>query len=175
MHGSHGFVMTFPPCAGSRELWSAWTLLAVTNLLWSGNIVLARGIAGLVPPVTLAYWRWTGVFLISLPFAWPLLRRIAPTMIRHWPIMVLLAATGIASYNTISYIALHSTTALNVLLLQSAAPLLIVALGLLIFGERPSMRQVGGIALSLCGVAAIAGHGSVAALAALRVNRGISG
>lgn len=157
----------------ARGVWSsAWTLLILTNLLWAGNTVLARGVAGVVPPIALAYWRWTGAFLLSLPFAWPLLRRDMPALLRRWRLMLLLAATGIASYNALSYIALNHTTALNVLLLQSAAPLMIVALAFAIFGERPSVRQAGGILLSLCGVAVIASHGSLAALAALRINPG---
>lgn len=157
----------------ARGVWSsAWTLLVLTNLLWAGNIVLARGVAGVVPPVALAYWRWTGAFLLSLPFAWRLLRRDMPELMRHWRVMLLLAATGIATYNTISYIALNHTTALNVLLLQSATPLMIVALAFAIFAERPTPRQVGGIILSLCGVAVIAAHGSLAALLALRINTG---
>lgn len=155
------------------RLWfSAWPLLVATNLLWAGNIVLARGVAGMVPPVALAYWRWTGAFLLSLPFAWKLLRRDWPVLARHWKMMLLLAATGIAFYNTVSYIALNSTTALNVLLLQSATPLAIVAIAFIIFGDRPSARQIGGIVLSLAGVAAIASHGSLAALATLRIDRG---
>jgi drug/metabolite transporter (DMT)-like permease len=169
-----GFLDAYPaPWHAPPRLWSsAWPLLVLTNLLWAGNIVLARGVAGVVPPVALAYWRWTGAFLIALPFAWKLLRRDAGEMVRHWPIMLLLSGTGIAFYNTVSYIALNRTTALNVLLLQSATPLLIVALAFVIFRERPSARQTGGIVLSLCGVAAIAGHGSPAALAALRINPG---
>ncbi len=157
----------------ARGAWSsAWTLLVLTNLLWAGNIVLARGVAGVVPPVALAYWRWAGAFLLSLPFAWKLLRRDAPELLRHWRVMLLLAATGIATYNTLSYVALNHTTALNVLLLQSATPLMIVALAFVIFAERPSARQIGGILLSLCGVAVIVGHGSLTALVALRVNPG---
>ena len=167
-----GVMAPSAPHQASGPWSSAWTLLVLTNLLWAGNIVLGRGVAGVVPPVALAYWRWTGAFLVSLPFAWPLLRRDAPVLLRHWRMMLLLAATGIASYNTISYIALTSTTALNVLLLQSATPLMIVALAFLIFAERPSPRQVGGILLSLCGVAVIAGRGSLAVLTTLRVNPG---
>ncbi len=155
------------------RVWSsAWTLLAVANLLWAGNIVLARAASGVVPPVALAYWRWTGAFLVSLPFAWPLLRRDFPVLLRYWPIMLLLSATGIASYNAISYLALTRTTALNVLLLQSATPLIIVAWAFLLFGERPTPRQAAGVAVSLLGVAMITCRGSLAALAGLRPNPG---
>ena len=156
-----------------QSFWnSAWGLLAAANLFWAGNIVLARGLAGQVPPITLAYWRWTGAFVIAAGFAWPRLRTDLPVIVRHWKIMLVLAATGIASYNTMSYIGLTSTTALNVLLLQSATPLIIIVWAYLLFRELPTVRQTLGVLVSLAGVAAIAGHGSVEALTHLRLNRG---
>jgi drug/metabolite transporter (DMT)-like permease len=156
-----------------RSLWySAWGLLAAANLFWAGNIVLARGLAGQVPPITLAYWRWTGAFLVAVGFAWPRLRADLPIMMRHWKIMLVLSATGIASYNTMSYIGLTSTTALNALLLQSATPLIIIVWAYLLFREIPTTRQTLGVLLSLAGVAAIAGHGSLELLAQLQFNRG---
>src|SRR3978361_1237469 len=135
-------------------------LLAAASLFWAGNIVLARGLAGQVPPVTLAYWRWTGAFFIAVGFAWPPLKTALPVIIRHWKIMLVLAATGIASYNTMSYIGLTSTTALNVLLLQSATPLIIIVWAYLLFRDVPSLRQTAGVLFSLCGVAVIAAQGS---------------
>lgn len=151
---------------------SAWTLLAGANFFWALNIILARGISGEVPPITLAWVRWTGAFLFALGFAWPLLKRDFPVMLRQWPLMLLLAATGIASYNTMSYIGLNSTTALNVLLLQSASPLVIIVWAFLIFRDMPTLRQIAGVLVSLAGVAAIAAHGSLRELANLRINPG---
>jgi drug/metabolite transporter (DMT)-like permease len=157
----------------ARSFWhSAWWLLAAANLFWAGNIVLARGLAGQVPPISLAYWRWTGAFIVSIGFAWPALKTDLPVMLRHWKMMLVLSATGIASYNTMSYIGLTSTTALNVLLLQSATPLIIIVWAYLLFGETPTLRQAVGVLVSLAGVAAIAGHGSLDVLAHLRLNRG---
>jgi drug/metabolite transporter (DMT)-like permease len=151
---------------------SAWPLLILANLFWAGNIVLGRGVAGHVPPITLAYWRWTGAFLIAFGFAWPYLKRDAPVILRHWRMMLLLSATGIATYNTMSYIGLTSTTALNVLLLQSAGPLVIIIWAFALFGDRPTPRQAAGVALSLIGVAIIAAHGSLETLLHLSLNRG---
>jgi drug/metabolite transporter (DMT)-like permease len=156
-----------------RSFWqSPWGLLIAANLFWAGNIVLARGLAGQVPPVTLAYWRWTGAFLIAIGFAWPRLKTDLPVMMRHWKLMLVLSATGIASYNTMTYIGLTSTTALNVLLLQSAAPLIIIVWAYLLFRETPTTRQSLGVLISLAGVAAIAGHGSWEVLAHLQLNHG---
>jgi drug/metabolite transporter (DMT)-like permease len=155
------------------RIWnSAWTLLVLANLLWAGNIVLGRGMVGMVPPIALAYWRWTGAFLIAIGFAWPYLRRDWRVLLRHWRLMLLLSATGIATYNTMSYIGLTSTTALNVLLLQSAGPLIIILWAFALFGDRPSVWQAAGVALSLIGVAVIAAHGSLESLLHLSINRG---
>jgi drug/metabolite transporter (DMT)-like permease len=157
----------------NRSFWhSAWGLLIAANLFWAGNIVLARGLAGHVPPVALAYWRWTGAFVIAVGFAWPRLKTDLPIMLRHWRMMLLLSATGIASYNTMSYIGLTTTTALNVLLLQSASPLIIIVWAYAMFRETPTPRQTCGVLVSLAGVAVIAAHGSLEVLAHLRLNRG---
>ena len=93
-------------------------------------------------------------------------------MLRHWRMMLLLSATGIASYNTMAYIGLTSTTALNVLLLQSATPLIIMLWTLALFRETPTPRQAAGILLSLTGVTVIAARGSLAVLTQLRFNPG---
>jgi drug/metabolite transporter (DMT)-like permease len=151
---------------------SAWSLLALANLFWAGNIVLGRGVVGMVPPIALAYWRWTGAFLIAVGFAWPYLRRDAATLLHHWRMMLLLSATGIATYNTMSYIGLTSTTALNVLLLQSAGPLVIIVWAFALFDERPTLWQSAGVLVSLIGVAVIAAHGSFDTLLHLSLNRG---
>ena len=156
-----------------KRLWgTAWLLLAMTNVLWAGNIVLARGVAGQIPPIAMAYYRWTGAFLVSLPFAWPMLRRDAHVIRRNWRMIVVLAASGIAIYNAMVYVALVTTSALNVLLLQSANPLIILIWTFLLFRERPSLRQALGVLLSLCGVAAIASRGSLITLIHLQLNRG---
>jgi drug/metabolite transporter (DMT)-like permease len=157
----------------TRSFWhSAWALLAAANLFWAGNIVLARGLAGHIPPITLAYWRWTGAFIVAVGFAWPRLKSDMPVMLRHWKMMLLLAASGIASYNTMSYIGLTTTTALNVLLLQSASPLIIIIWAYALFRDAPTPRQTAGVLLSLAGVAAIAAHGSFEQLAKLHLNPG---
>ena len=155
------------------RLWnSPWFLLVLANLFWAGNIVLGRSVVGMVPPIALAYWRWTGAFLVAVGFAWPYLKQDAPALLRHWRMMLLLSATGIATYNTLSYIGLTDTTALNVLLLQSAGPLVIIVWAFALFVERPSVWQSAGVVLSLVGVAVIAAHGSLETLLHLQVNRG---
>ena len=157
----------------AARLWSsAWILLVLVNLFWAGNIVVGRAVAGQVPPVTLAFWRWTGAFVLGLALAWPHLRRDWPQLVLQWRLMLVLAFTGIATYNTMCYIGLQYTTAINVLLLQSVIPVVILVWAYALFGERPSAAQALGIAVSLTGVAAIASGGSLDTLLHLSLNRG---
>jgi drug/metabolite transporter (DMT)-like permease len=148
-----------------RSWSSAWTLLFLTNLFWAGNIVIARAVAGQVPPVALAYWRWTGAFIVASGVAAPQLKRDWPVLLRQWPMMLLLAATGIATYNTMTYVGLKYTSALNALLLQSALPLIVLIWDFGLFGVRPSRWQILGVLLSLFGVTAIISKLSLTALA----------
>src|SRR6516162_3035325 len=92
-----------------------YLLLSLTSLFWAGNIVLARYVAGHVPPLTLSCVRWIGVSLILMPFAWPHLKRDWPTLLTHLPMMLLLSATGFAYNNAVSYWAMQYTQALNAL------------------------------------------------------------
>ena len=149
-----------------------YVLLSVTALLWAINIVLGRVVAGHVPPVTLAFVRWTGATLILLPFAFGQIRRDLPLIRRHFWLLVLLAATGIACYNAMSYYGLQYTQALNGLLVQSTAPLLVALWTFFIFRERLSLGQIAGIVTSLVGVLVIISHGSLDTFLHLKPNIG---
>ena len=71
-----------------------YLLLSLTSLFWAGNIVLARFVAGHVPPLTLSCVRWIGAFILLWPFAKEHLRRDWRTLRAHLPLMLLLSASG---------------------------------------------------------------------------------
>ena len=148
-----------------------YLLLTLTALFWAGNIVLARYVAGHVPPMTLSCVRWIGALFLLLPFAWPHLKRDWPALRAQLPLMVVLSATGFAINNALSYWALQYTQALNALLIQSAGPLF-VALWSLLFGVRLTWAQLAGIAISLAGVMTIILRGDLGTLAGIQFNKG---
>jgi drug/metabolite transporter (DMT)-like permease len=149
-----------------------YLLLALTSLFWAGNTVLGRFIVGHVPPVTLAFIRWGGAFLILLPFAAGDLARDWPTIRKHAGVLALLALTGFSAYNTMAYYGLQYTTAINGLLLQSIGPLFVALWTFALFRDRLTLRQAGGICVSLTGVVVIICHGSLAVLIGIGFNRG---
>ena len=149
-----------------------YILLTLTSLFWAGNIVLARHVAGHLPPLTLSCLRWYGTFLILLPFAWPHLKRDWPVLRAHLPLLLLLSVLGFAYNNAISFWAMQYTEALNALLIQSAGPVFVAMWSLALFGVRLTGAQLTGITISLLGVLTIILRGDWSALASISFNRG---
>jgi drug/metabolite transporter (DMT)-like permease len=146
--------------------------MLVPGLVWAGNAIVARSVAGEVPPIGLAFWRWTLGAAIVLPVAWPLVRRDLPVLRANWRVMLLLSALGIGLFNTGLYLAAQSTTALNIVMLQTSIPVLIVLAGFLIFHETVTFAQVIGIGLSLAGALTLITHGDWHVLTGLAFNVG---
>jgi drug/metabolite transporter (DMT)-like permease len=147
-------------------------LLAGAALLWAGNFVLGRAMRGQIPPVGLAFWRWSLALVILLAFQGRrLLARRAALLERRW-VVVALGVLGVGNFNLFLYAGLQETTATNALLLNAAAPAFILALSFAAGQGRPSARMIVGVLLSLVGVGAILSRGELASLLALRLNPG---
>jgi drug/metabolite transporter (DMT)-like permease len=157
---------------GSRLRASPYLLLTLTPFFWSCNWIVGRGLHADVPPMAMTFFRWFFALVILAPFALPHVRRDWPVVRRHWKIMLLLGAVGIGTHNALAYLGLHYTTATNGVILNSFIPVMIVAISWVFLGERLSPPQLAGVAISLAGVLAILSGGSLATLAAFRLNAG---
>lgn len=149
-----------------------YLLLSGATLLWAGNFVLGRAVHGHIPPVGLAFWRWSLALAILLVLYGRRLVAQRRALLERWGVVVALGVLGNGCFNLFLYVGLQSTTAGNALLLNSAAPAFILVLAFLTGQGRPTLRMASGVLLSLAGVAVIVSRGSLAALASLQVNRG---
>jgi drug/metabolite transporter (DMT)-like permease len=155
------------------RLWrTAPLLLAITMLFWAGNSIAGRALAGVVPPMTLTFWRWVLASLLVAPFAWPHLKADWPELKRRWRMVLILAVSGVASFGALLYWGLESTTALNSLLMQAAIPPLILFFAFVLLRERIGLGALAGVALSLLGVLVVISQGRPWALLALHLNPG---
>lgn len=151
---------------------SAVAGLVVTMALWAGNHVIGRWATGQIPPMTFSFLRWSIAALVMVPLAVSCIRKDWPVIRANFWILTLLGLLGSGYYNTLQYIALTGTTATNAAILNSWAPVLIAAAGALIFKDRLRGVQIGGLALSLFGVATVILHGDPARAATLTFNHG---
>jgi len=142
-------------------------LLTLPPLMWAGNAIVGRLMVGQIPPLTLNFMRWALTIVLLLPLGWRVLRRpalIAPRL----PWLALIGLLGVGLYNALQYLALVSSSALNVTLVASSLPVWMLAIGVLFSGERPSGRQALGACLGLGGVLLVIARGSWHTLAGVQ-------
>lgn len=151
---------------------SAYVLLTLTMLFWAGNYTIGRWASGHVPPVTLAFLRWTGAALLILPLAWRQVEREWSLIKAHAPLILTLGILGSGLFNTLQYIALTGTTATSAGIINSATPVMIAAMSFVLNGERVRAVQIAGIATSLLGVVMVLAKGDLSTLATLEFNHG---
>jgi drug/metabolite transporter (DMT)-like permease len=139
-------------------------LMTLPPLMWAGNAVVGRLLAGHVPPLALNALRWALAALILAPLGWRALRD-RHAIAQSWPYLLAIGSFGVGAYNALQYLALTTSTALNVTLIAASTPLWMLAVGAIWFGQRPTRYQLVGALLSLLGVMVVVSRGAWATLA----------
>lgn len=143
-------------------------LLTVPPLLWAGNAIVGRMLRDAVPPMTLNLLRWSLALLVVLPLA---RAALAPGsgLWSHWKRFGMLGLLGIGLYNSLQYLALQTSTPINVTLVAAGMPVWMMLVGLLFFRMRVGLRQLAGALLSIGGVLLVLSRGEMALLQSLRL------
>ena len=149
-----------------------YLLLTLTAFFWSSNMVIGRAIRADMPPLTLAFWRWTVAALFILPLGLPHLRAQWPALRRAWRPLLVLGGLGIGGYNTFAYLGLQQTTATNAALLNSFIPIATIAISWAFLGKALRRIEAVGVLVSLAGAMTIVARGDLAVLANLNLNVG---
>ena len=143
-------------------------MLVIPPMLWAGNAVVGRLVHELISPIALNFIRWVLAFGVLLPLAHGVLRKDSPLW-PHWRRYALLGLLGIGLYNAFQYMALQTSTPINVTLVGSSMPVWMLAVGSVFFGVRVTRRQLLGALLSVCGVLLVLSRGEWAQLLAFRL------
>lgn len=134
------------------------------TLLWSVNFVIASGIKGHIPPVGLAFWRWTIACVVLAPFAIKSTIRNRVEIKKNIRFLALTAVLGITIFNTLIYFAGKTTSAVNLSLIAISIPLFIVAISRIAFKEKVSNTKILGILTIVLGVLILITKGSLQSL-----------
>lgn len=149
-----------------------YLLLVLTTLFWSGNFVLSRGMHADIPPLALSFWRWALALAIMLAFSWRTFLGQRGIVYRERRFIIIQGLLGVTGFNSLIYLAVQSTTAVNAVLINSCVPILIALCSLFINKEPLSLWQWAGILVSLSGVTLIIVGGKLGSLVELDFNRG---
>ena len=148
--------------------------LVLPPLLWAGNAVVGRLAIGSMDPLWLNAVRWMLAFVLLLPLGWRALGTpAARAQIRtRWAHLAVLGLIGVGAYNALQYMALRTSTPLNVTLIASSSPVWTMLIGALAYGVIPTRMQLAGAVLSLSGVALVLSRGDPAAIARIEFVEG---
>lgn len=144
----------------------------LATLLWSVNMVIASGIKGHIPPVGLAFWRWTVACIVLAPFAAKRTFESLPILKKHFWYLTFTAVLGITIFNTLIYFAGKTTSAVNLSLIAISIPLFIIILSRIIYKEKVSNIKIAGIATIITGVLVLISKGSLQALLSINFTIG---
>ena len=141
-------------------------------LFWAGNAVVGRALVGHFPPLALSFWRWALAFALLAPFAAGAIRAHRATLRAHWRVIVAISFLGVACYNSLQYLALQTSSAVNATLISASGPVAGLLIGAAFFGVTVSRRQWTGATLSIAGVLWVVARGDPHNLLQLRLAAG---
>ena len=118
----------------------------------ASNLVVARGGVEYVPPISLAFWRWTLVFLILLPFTYESLKKNYKIIKNEYKKLFFLGATGCGICGAFPFLAGQTTTVTNMGIIYTSSPIFIILISSIFFDEKINIIKVVGLISCLVGV-----------------------
>ena len=147
-----------------RQIFHGYIFAITATAIWSGNFIVARGLHDSIPPISLAFWRWTVAVIVFFPFAAKTLIAERQTLKRHIPYLCLTSVLGITIFNTLIYFAGHTTTAINLSLISITFPIFIIILSRIFYRETITLNKSIGIFLVVAGVVLLITKGILSTL-----------
>jgi len=148
----------------NKQLILGYFFALVATAIWSGNFIIARDLNESIPPISLAFWRWFVAVLVLFPFA-------IKKLISEWHViknnlgyLSVVSLLGVSIFNTLIYLAGHTTTAINLSLISITFPIFIIILSRIFYREFITLNKAIGILLVLFGVLLLITKGDLSKL-----------
>ena len=118
----------------------------------ASNLVIARGGVEYVPPISLAFWRWTLVFFILLPFTYVALKKNYRIIKKEYKKLFFLGAMGCGVCGAFPFLAGQTTTVTNMGIIYTSSPIFIILISCIFFNEKINLTKIIGLLACLIGV-----------------------
>ena len=156
----------------SKNSYLPFLLLFIQPIFMASNLVVARGAADFVPPISLAFWRWLVCFLILLPFTFKYLFNNYKVYKNEIGKIFILGALACGVCGAFPFIAGKTTTIINMGIIYSSSPIFIIIISSLFFKEKINLVRILGVLTCICGVIAIIIKGNISLLFQLKFTSG---
>ena len=118
----------------------------------ASNLIVARGGVDFVPPISLAFWRWTFVFIILLPFTYFSLKKNYSIIKKEFKKLFFLGAMGCGVCGAFPFLAGQTTTVTNMGIIYTSSPIFIILISAIFFHEKINLFKITGLFACLIGV-----------------------
>lgn len=135
-----------------------FALLAV--IIWSTNFVAARFLVNLTP-IEISFYRWLVTLIVLTPFCVKKLTGTIKYVKGLWIKIIILSILSITLFNTLVYMAAHTSNATNMSLLATLSPVVIALISRVIWKIRLTSYQKIGLLSVIIGVVILITKGSI--------------
>jgi len=102
----------------------------------ASNLIVARGGVEFVPPISLAFWRWTFVFLLLLPFTFFSLKKNFNIIKKEYKQLFFLGLMGCGVCGAFPFLAGKTTSVTNMGIIYTSSPVFIIIISAIFFNEK---------------------------------------
>ena len=138
----------------------------------ASNLIVARGGVEYVPPISLAFWRWTLVFIILLIFNFYFLKDKLGAIKKEFFKLFFLGSMGCGVCGAFPFLAGKTTTIVNMGIIYTSSPIFIILISSLFFREKINYLKIIGLISCLVGVFIIIIKGDISFLINLKFTMG---
>jgi len=155
-----------------RNSYLSFLLLFIQPVFMASNLIVARGGVEYVPPISLAFWRWTLVFLILIPFTLSSLKKNFKFIKQEYKKIFFIGSMGCGVCGAFPFLAGQTTTVTNMGIIYSSSPIFIILISSIFFKEKINFLKIVGLISCLVGVFTIIIKGNLSFLINLKFTIG---
>ena len=148
-----------------------YTLLLIQPIFMASNLVVARGGVEHVPPISLAFWRWSTVFFLLILFNYKIFKK-KKILSKEYKELFFLGLMGCGVCGAFPFIAGQTTTIINMGIIYTSSPIFIILLSYFLFKEKMNLFKLIGLFTCLVGVLIIIIKGDYLSLISLKFTKG---
>ena len=148
-----------------------YTLLLIQPIFMASNLVVARGGVEHVPPISLAFWRWSTVFFLLILFNYKIFNK-KKILLKEYKELFFLGLMGCGVCGAFPFIAGQTTTIINMGIIYTSSPIFIILISYFFFKEKMNLFRLIGLFACLFGVLIIIIKGEYLSLISLKFTKG---
>lgn len=158
---------------GKKDYYTGISLAVLATIIWSGNFVISRAVNQQIPPVSLAFYRWTLATILIAPLAYQKFKQQKQIVFQNWKYLFWVSLSGIALFNTCVYVAGHYTSAINMALIgTTSSPIFATVMAIIFLKERLNIFRIVGMLICIAGILLLLSQGSWQQLASFTFSTG---